>query len=256
MTAFDQSPPGRYRFIISPEQRHGAEVVLCPAETRHLKRVLRLAPGDPVEICDGQGHNYDARIVSREDTGARLIILGEITRRVESPLNICLGLALGRIDVFDLAVRQATEMGVNRLMPFQSTRAVVKVGRHGEAKRQRWQRLAREALKSSERQMLPPVEAPVSFAEILTGPEEVKIMCWEDCRCQSPVGHWQLPGPPSAVRLLIGPEGGFTAEEAAAAREAGFRLWSLGPRRLRVETAVLAALTLIQFLWGDLCLKS
>jgi len=238
-------------FFAPPEQVQGGIVVLPPDETRHLKRVLRLPDGDQVEICDGQGRAYLARILSREDSGARLEIISELPRRGESPLTLTLALGLARADVMDLAVRQATELGVCQILPFISTRSVSRPA-DGEAKRRRWQRLAQDALKSSQRRLLPRVAAPVAFPEVLPGPESLKIMCWEACRSDAGPDHWQAPQPPASVRLVIGPEGGFTASEAETARAAGYQLWGLGPRRLRVETAALTALTLVQFLWGDL----
>ena len=85
----------------------------------------------------------------------------------------------------------------------------------------------------------------------LAGPEEVKLIFWEEERGGGLHSLLQRSRPRD-VRVLIGPEGGFSAGEAALAREAGFHVVSLGPRRLKVATAALAALTLIQYAWGDL----
>ena len=89
------------------------------------------------------------------------------------------------------------------------------------------------------------------FAAALAGPEEAKLLFWEEERGGGLKSCLSQPRPAS-VRVLIGPEGGFAAAEVDRAREAGFEVVSLGPRRLKVETAALAALTLLQFAWGDL----
>jgi 16S rRNA (uracil1498-N3)-methyltransferase len=116
---------------------------------------------------------------------------------------------------------------------------------------ERWQRLARESLKSCQRSLLPRIEPPKDFVEVLRGPEEFKLIFWEEERSGGLNLVLQQPRPRN-VRVLIGPEDGFSSAEAAQAREAGFHVASLGPRRLKVPTATLAAITLMQFIWGDL----
>ena len=111
--------------------------------------------------------------------------------------------------------------------------------------------MARESLKSCQRSLLPLIEPPRDFAAALDGPEEVKLIFWEEERGGGLKPFLQLPRPRD-IRVLIGPEGGFSDGEAALAREAGFHVVSLGPRRLKVATAALAAITLIQYAWGDL----
>ena len=106
-------------------------------------------------------------------------------------------------------------------------------------------------IKSCQRSRLPEIGPVQEFAAVLAGPEEVKLIFWEEERGGGLQNCLQRPRP-AAVRVLIGPEGGFAAAEVEQAREAGFQVVSLGPRRLKVETAALAALTLVQYAWGDL----
>jgi 16S rRNA (uracil1498-N3)-methyltransferase len=255
----DKSLPGRHfrdrqlrRFFAGPEQFQGDEVVLSPSETHHLIRVLRLPLGDRVEISDGCGRIYAAEISHLEPTAARLHILSELDNVLESNLQIMLGLALVRSETFDLIVRQVTEMGIFRLIPFLSARSLIRPEGWKKTRQSRWLRLAQEALKSSQRKVLPQILEPVDFLKVLEGPEDLKLMFWEEQRehdCKVDLASWPRP---QSVRALIGPEGGFTATEAAAAQNAGFLLMGLGPRRLRVETAAMAAVTVLQYLWGDL----
>lgn len=240
------------RFFAGPEQFQGEEVILSLAETRHLLRVLRLPVGERVEVADGRGRVFAAEICRLEPSAARLRLLGEMPASPESPLQITLGLALSRAETFDLVVRQVTEMGIFRLIPFYCARTLVKPWTWKKTRHSRWLRVSQEALKSSQRIVLPEISGPVEFSRVLEGAEEVKVLFWEH--------HQELDGRvdlaalprPASVRALIGPEGGFTAAEAAAAREAGFLLLGLGPRRLRVETAALAGVSVLQYLWGDL----
>jgi 16S rRNA (uracil1498-N3)-methyltransferase len=253
-TFFGRYYPDRQlrRFFAGPEQFLNDEVVLSPSETHHLIRVLRLSLGERVEVSDGCGRIFSAEISLLEPAAARLRILSELSTSLESNLQITLGLALARSETFDLIVRQVTEMGIFRLIPFHATRSLIRPEGWKKARHSRWLRLAQGALKSSQRQVLPEIMTPVDFLQVLEGPEDLKLMFWEDHRdhdFKADLASWPRP---QSVRALIGPEGGFTAAEAAAAQNAGFLLKGLGPRRLRVETAAMAAVTVLQYLWGDL----
>ena len=253
-TLFTRQHPDRQlrRFFAGPEQFQEDEVVLSPGETHHLIRVLRLPLGGRVEVSDGCGRIFAAEISLIEPTAARLRIISELNFGPESTLHITLGLALVRAETFDLVVRQVTEMGILRLIPFHSTRTLIKPEGWKKTRHNRWLRLSQEALKSSQRKVLPQIAAPVEFFQVLDGPEDLKVIFWENQReLDSKINLASGPRPRS-VRALIGPEGGFTDLEVAAARDAGFLLMGLGPRRLRVETAAMAAVTVLQYLWGDL----
>jgi 16S rRNA (uracil1498-N3)-methyltransferase len=169
----------------------------------------------------------------------------------ESPLTLVLGIGLAKGEALDEVVRQATEMGAARILPFISERSERLAPARAARRRERWERLARESIKSCQRSMLPVIEPPQDFAAALQGPEKVKLIFWEEARVGGLHSLLLLPRPRD-VRILIGPEGGFSAGEAALAQEAGFQVVSLGPRRLKVPTAALAAITLIQYAWGDL----
>ena len=222
-----------------------------PEETLHLARVLRLGVGARVQVCDGEGGNFTAQVATLEPGGATLRILGRLEAWGESPLSLVLGIGLAKGEAADAVVRQATEMGVSRIFPFISERSERLTPERAARRRERWRRLARESIKSCQRSMLPLIEPPRDFAAALDGPEEVKLIFWEEERGGGLKPVLQLPRPRD-VRVLIGPEGGFSPGEAAMAREAGFRSVSLGPRLLKVPTAALAAITLIQYAWGDL----
>jgi 16S rRNA (uracil1498-N3)-methyltransferase len=239
------------RFYAHPRQFHQKVVTLDSEETFHLARVLRLAVGDRVEVCDGQGGNFVAQVTSLEPRGATLRILKKMDFWGESPLPLVLGIGLAKGEALDEAIRQATEMGVSRIFPFISERSERLPPERVERRQGRWQRLARESIKSCQRSLLPQIDPACDFSQALEGPEEVKLIFWEEERGGGLKSFLQLPRPRD-VRILIGPEGGFSPQEAAQAREAGFHVVSLGPRRLKVATAALAGITLMQYAWGDL----
>lgn len=225
--------------------------MLDKEETLHLARVLRLGVGARVEVCDGRGGNFVARVATLEKGGATLRILGRLAPWGESPLPLVLGIGLAKGEALDEAIRQATEMGVSRILPFISERSESLPPERLEQRLGRWQRLARESIKSCQRSLLPHIEPVCDFATALQGPEECKLIFWEEERGGG-LKSFLRRSRPRDVRILIGPEGGFSREEAVLARGAGFRSVSLGPRRLKVATATLAAITLMQFAWGDL----
>ena len=239
------------RFYAHPRQFGQDQVTLDPEETLHLARVLRLGGGAQVQVCDGEGGNFAAQVATLEPRGATLRILGRLDAWGESPLPVVLGIGLAKGEALDEAVRQATEMGVSRIFPFISERSERLTPERAARRLERWRRLARESIKSCQRSMLPLIDPPRDFAAALAGPEAVKLIFWEEERGGGLHSVLQRPRPRD-VRVLIGPEGGFSSGEAALAREAGFHVVSLGPRRLKVPTAALAAITLIQYAWGDL----
>jgi 16S rRNA (uracil1498-N3)-methyltransferase len=239
------------RFYAHPRQFHQKVVTLDPAETFHLARVLRLDVGAKVEVCDGEGGNFAARVDTLQSRGATLRILKKLNPWGESPLSLVLGIGLAKGEAMDEAIRQATEMGVSRIFPFISERSERLPPERVEKRRGRWERLARESIKSCQRSLLPRIEPPQDFASAIEGAEEFKLIFWEEERGGGLNSFLERPRP-QKVRILIGPEGGFSGIEADQARAAGFHVASLGPRRLKVATAALAAITLLQFAWGDL----
>lgn len=239
------------RFYASPDRFQDDLVLLDSEETRHLARVLRLGVGAQVELCDGRGRDFEAVVVSLDSRGAMLQVVRERALRNESLLTLVLGIGLAKGDALDGVIRQAAEMGVKKIIPFVSARSEPITPDRMMRRQWRWQRLAQESIKSCRRSWLPQIESPQEFTTVLTGPEEARLLFWEEERGVG-LQHCLRRPRPESVRVLIGPEGGFAPEEVTLARDAGFVVLSLGPRRLKVETAAVAALALIQYAWGDL----
>jgi 16S rRNA (uracil1498-N3)-methyltransferase len=244
-------PAFQRRFYAPPGAFQDGMVLLDPEETHHLTRVLRQGKGAQVEVFDGHGRNFAAVVQGVNATGAVLQVLEELPPWGESPLDLTLGIGLAKGEALDAVVRQATEMGVKRILPFTSERSEQVAPERAARRQVRWQRLAQESLKSCRRSSLPRIERPQDFAAVLSGPERQKLLFWEEELGGGLQAFLSQPRPES-VKVLIGPEGGFSPQEAAQARDAGYAVVSLGPRLLKVPTATQAALTLIQYAWGDL----
>jgi 16S rRNA (uracil1498-N3)-methyltransferase len=228
----------------------GERVALAGSAATHITRVLRLGARDPLTLFNGQGGEYAARIA--EARGGRLtVVVGEaqpIER--ESALGLTLAQGVSRGERMDLVVQKATELGVGGIAPLFTERSVVRLsGPQAARKLEHWRAIAVSACEQSGRNRLPQVSAPVPLADFLQAPVSGTRLLL------SPGGAVRiqdLPRPVAAVTVLIGPEGGLTEAERAAAVAAGFTPVRLGPRVLRTETAALAALSVLQSAFGDL----
>ena len=241
------------RFRIRPENIVGDHVTFDPEETRHLRRVLRLGPGDIVEALDGAGIMLTVRIELVGPRGAEGSVLSRAAQRTESPLRLTLAQGIAKGDKMETIIRMATELGITQFVPLATARAVVKMepGRKG-ARMTRWERVAQEAAKQSGRAVIPEIALPQPLDEWLSAREsEGLLVClWE--RAPSPLVA-QLPQPPIAqATLVVGPEGGLEATEAEALGKAGAVIGNFGARILRTETAGPAGLVILQARYGDL----
>ncbi len=243
------------RFRIDKEWIRDATAIIRDAgEIRHIVKVLRLKAGDEVILFDGEGKEYRALLARLSPQEISFTLLQDPPATpAESPLRIILGLGLLKSSRFDWLVQKTTELGVAEVIPFFSLHVVPRWGESQIRSRQsRWEKIASEAAKQSGRARVPEIHSPRSFEQILAmGPEDAtKLLLWEKETARS------LPtvfaSPVYSVFVLIGPEGGFSDEEALRAQEAGFQPIRLGPRILRAETAGVAIVSLLQFVLGDL----
>ena len=243
------------RFFLPRKKIHDHHGTVDGQELEHLRKVLRFKRDDHITVFDDTGWEHDAVIRSLTVTRGEIEILSSHQARRESPLQITLGVGLTKGDKLDFVIEKATELGVNTIAPFSSAYAVPRLDERKIAARQsRWEKIALSAVKQSGRTVVPEVLPVRPFADLVreTRPEAVKLFFWEKEPEQSLRRLRESRGGVSAVLLLIGPEGGFSPDEAELAQAHGFESVWLGRRILRAETAALTALSLVQFLWGDL----
>jgi 16S rRNA (uracil1498-N3)-methyltransferase len=239
------------RFYCPPPLPLSTNFELPAAAAHHASRVLRLRVGDAVQIFDGIGNALDATI--NEISGKRVILgnLQTCMTRQDSGLRILLAQAMCSSDKMDLIVQKATELGVSEILPVQTQRSVAKLsGTRAEKRTEHWNSIAVSACEQCGRNDLPRIHAPQGLDTWLlamrTAPGSKFILL--------PGGATQLQAqarPQTCVTLVIGPEGGFTADEANIAQQMGFAPVLLGPRVLRTETAAIAGISALQTLWGD-----
>jgi 16S rRNA (uracil1498-N3)-methyltransferase len=242
------------RLFVPPERLRDDIVVLGSDDHRYLIRVLRLRAGDEVVLFDGTGQEARARIERISPRAAELRVLERAQAAVPVGPEITLLVGIPKGEKMEFVVQKATELGAARIVPVRSARFIgpQEVTRQA-ARRQRWIKIAREAARQCGRADVPEVSAPVDFASALaTAPEDaLRLLFWEEARGVRL--RERLPAAkPARIVLLVGPEGGFEAQEVELARKAGFEVVGLGPRTLRAETAAMAILAVVGYALGDL----
>jgi 16S rRNA (uracil1498-N3)-methyltransferase len=240
------------RFMVRSEALTGTSTMLTGPELHHL-RVRRLRVGSELVLSNGLGRERRGVVVALNRRQALIRLAADAPSQPSSPIRLILAQALLKADKLDLVIEKTTELGVDEVLIYNSDRTV---GRASAERRARWERIARSAAKQSQRSTVPLIEGPISFGGLLSRHAGARrLFFWEE----GPVGGWAAAArtfaEPHTVVAVVGPEGGFTAREAERAAGAGFCLIGLAPRILRAETAAIAAVTLCQFLWGDLAPK-
>lgn len=242
------SGQGVRRFFVSAEALHGDEVVFTPETLQHLQ-VLRLRAGAEIELLDGHGEVCVVRIEQLERRSGVGRILSR-RREVDSafPVHLLQGLPKG--EKLELVLQKGVELGVSRFTPLLSGRSVPR-SKSSVARHQRWQRVVQEAARQSRRPEIPQLDEVCTLqAGVQQVEAPLRLMLWEEGA--TPLREVLPEQTPSGAAVLIGPEGGFAADEVEVAQAAGFVPVLFGPRILRTETAGLAAATLLQYLYGDL----
>jgi 16S rRNA (uracil1498-N3)-methyltransferase len=231
--------PMRHRIFVDAI---APEVTVTGDEFHHSVRVVRVRVGEEVEMFDRAG-NTARGTVQRLDRDSAVIVTGESLPSRESPLRLHLAMAVIQLEKFELVLQKATELGARSIIPMITERVELRPERYAN-KRERWEKIVFEAVKQSGRAFVPAIAEPMTFADVVRRPTP-KILFDADTEPAS-------LEPMQEVTLLIGPEGGWTEEELHAAREAGCLFQRLGPRRLRAETAAIAAMSVITSRFGDL----
>jgi 16S rRNA (uracil1498-N3)-methyltransferase len=243
------------RFIIPPHAVDADQVTITGDLFHHMAHVLRLKTGARICLTDGSGREYTG-IISRVAEESISVTLEETreAHATECGPRITLFQGIPKGDKLELILQKCTELGVDGIVPFMACRSVARVpaGRLKE-KLERWQRIVREAARQSNRSSVPDVSFARDLAEVLRLAEgSVKLLLWEEESAgtlKKVLAKFALP---ERVAVIVGPEGGLTAEEVASAVKSGFIPVSLGRRIVRTETAGLAIVAILQFYWGDL----
>ena len=238
------------RFFVEADAVREDGVHITGSDAHHIARALRMAVGEEITVCAQGAKELLCRLERIRDDEVLASVLEESAGHAESPVGITLYMAYPKGDKLELVVQKAVELGASRITPFISERCIRRPKPEKlSSERERLSRIAQEAAKQSGRGILPEVLMPLSFDEMLERATEdpIALFCYEG-EGTEPI-RAQLSGErPARLSVIVGSEGGFSGEEAEAARRAGCKLTGLGPRILRCETAPLYALSAVSVL--------
>ncbi|MBA2659625.1 MAG: 16S rRNA (uracil(1498)-N(3))-methyltransferase [Nitrosospira sp.] len=253
------APP---RFYCPGKFTAGQAIELPANVAHHASRVLRLKQGDSIILFNGNGGEFQAAIGNISKNGVAIVIEKYLDIERESPLVITLAQAVCASEKMDWLVQKAVELGVSSIQPLDTKRSVVRLsGERAERRMKHWQQVVISACEQCGRNRIPQVLPLISLADWLG----TQVKEWKNLRdgtlsnlhfLLSPTAKKGLRDFPeasatTALTLLVGPEGGLTSEEEAAALVSGFISLRLGKRIFRTESAALAAVAAMQMRWGD-----
>ena len=226
----------KHRFFIDADLVSGTAVALSRDEQHHA-HVVRVREGEEVEVFNGRGISFVAKY------SADGLLLSEPAPDRESRVALHLAMAIINLDKFDIVLQKATELGVRSIIPLVTERVEIRAERY-RGKAERWRKIVFEAVKQSGRSVIPAIEEPAPFEDVVSRAGQ-KIIFDAD----SDPATQQLS---NSVTLFIGPEGGWSEDELRLARENGCGFARLGIRRLRAETAAIVATALVTARSGDI----
>ncbi|ARD40089.1 16S rRNA (uracil(1498)-N(3))-methyltransferase [Edwardsiella ictaluri] len=226
------------------------EVSLCDEAANHVGRVLRMGPGQALQLFDGSNRVFDAEIVSADKKNVRVRLDGVREEDSESPLHLHLGQVMSRGEKMEFTIQKSIELGVSVITPLISERCGVRLDAERMAKKQQqWQKIAIAACEQCGRNRIPQIR-PIMTLEAWCAEPDDGLRLNLHPRASASINT--LPLPQHRIRLLIGPEGGLSADEIAMTANHRFTDILLGPRVLRTETTALTAITALQVRFGDL----
>ncbi len=244
-----------YHFFVSPEQIGEETIRILGPDVNHIKNVLRMGAGEQILISNGVDRDYLCEVVEVASSEVTAKILSVEEGGVELPARLYLFQGLPKGDKMELIIQKAVELGVYRIIPVETRRAVVRLDKKKEeSKLRRWRAVSESAAKQSKRLIIPEVSGVMTFQEALTAAKEldVTVIPFEHAKDMAKTKEIlsEIKTGMSAG-IFIGPEGGFEDSEMEFAKSLGAKLITLGKRILRTETAGLAVLSVLAFLLED-----
>lgn len=237
------------RFFADKENISEDKIFIRSSDVNHIKNVLRMQPGDELEICDGKGTDYSCTIETLDRDEIVLNIVSSERSKTELPKKIYLFQGIPKSDKMELIIQKAVELGAYEIIPTVTKRCIVKIDAKKEDKKiSRWQSIAESAAKQSGRGIIPTVKAPMSLKEAYEYSATLGAALIPYERAEGIEKTREIISSLSdkeSVAVFIGPEGGFEESEIEQALSKGIEPITLGKRILRTETAGLAILSVL-----------
>ncbi|TVX94313.1 16S rRNA (uracil(1498)-N(3))-methyltransferase [Paenibacillus agilis] len=250
------------KYFVEPEQFGDEEVIITGQDAHHLVRVMRSKPGAKFIVSDGEAREALVELVEADSEQVKARILEHRATTAEAACRVTIAQSLPKGDKMELIIQKCTEIGAVSFIPFQSDRTVVQYDSKKEAKRlERWSKIAKEAAEQSHRNRVPDMKPSMSVKQLVQAMEQydLVLLCYEDERgtqirdvVQPYATKVASVVDKGEVLIIVGPEGGFTAQEVETFVNAGAVSVGLGRRILRAETAGMLALTCVLYETGEM----
>ena len=239
------------RFFVNGSSFQENQVIISGTDAHHIARSLRMAEGDEVVVCNGDGEEFRCTLIRIRDDECICRIEEKQESGAESPVKVTLCMAYPKGDKLEVVTQKAVELGASEIIPFESSRCVKKPKpEKAEKENLRLTRIAEEAAKQCGRSRLVKIQPSLSFSEMLTSARsaDAVLFCYEGDGARSLKDVLSsFDNNIKSIAVIVGSEGGFSLSEAAAARDAGAYIVNLGPRILRCETAPSYVLSSISY---------
>lgn len=237
----------KHRFFVSPEQLTNGLVRITGEDARQIRVVLRLRPTDEIEVLDGCGNEYDC-VLERVDRDAVIARVRRVVPAIgEPPVHITVVQSLAKGEKVEQVIQHGTEIGVSRFVMVHTERSVLRLdGSRERSRLDRWRRIAKEAAEQAHRARVPAIDGVLSLPGALEVLADTALLLLHPTDSSVPLAEWMRQGSVSVgLSVIVGPEGGFTDEEARLCERHGATAITLMPRILRTETAALVAVSQI-----------
>lgn len=238
-----------HRFYCPLENITNDEILISdPEEIHHLRDVLRLKVQDEIAVFDGKGNEYLGRIKEVVKNQVRIWQLSQTKKIPDSKIKITLACALPKKAKFDYIVEKVTELGVDRIIPLITERTIVRLdAKRSETKINHWKKIALNASKQANRNTIPEINPPANFSELIEYAKGYDL-CLFFCVCakRNKIDSMLKDFKNGKILICIGPEGDFSEKEIELARQTKFKFATLGDTILKVDTAAISSIAIIQ----------
>jgi 16S rRNA (uracil1498-N3)-methyltransferase len=242
------------RYFVMPECWEDGRVVITEDDAKHIAKVMRMKAGDEIICSDNSGRSAICEILTLDGSKVLAQIKKEIEQTSELPVKVTIAQGLPKADKLEWIIQKGTELGADSFFAFSAERSVVKWDeKKAGKKKERLEKIAKEAAEQSHRSMIPEILEPGTFRDLLklAEPYKMKIVAYEEEAKKSEKNGFAAAlnavGTGDSLLCVIGPEGGLSEKEASVLQEHGFQMCGLGPRILRTETAPLYILSAISY---------
>lgn len=244
-----------YKFFVPKQSIHNSTAIIEGEDVKHIYKVLRLVIKEKISINNCEGEEYLGEITDITKTKVEVKLIDKLALNNESPINVYLFQGLPKSSKMDLIVQKNTELGIKEITPIITDRVIVKSELNEFKKLDRWNRIALEACKQSKRSLIPKINIPLEFKEMLSILKTMDVIVVpyenEDNKGLKNI-KFEHKEAIKNIAVIIGPEGGFDASEINTLKTLGAHIITLGPRILRTETAGFVCLAQLMYELGDM----